>query len=351
MDFTKLAHIIKDRCDSLENEAQVKQGLVLPFLKELGFDPDNPLEVVPECTADVGNKKGEKVDYGLRVDGKLQILVECKNFFQRDRSGNWKNQEENTAQLKRYFDSTDDVGFGILTDGIHYQFFSDLNSSKGMDLIPFLEIDLEIIPSDEEISFLESFSKSCFNAKELKTRAHGLSCIQSIKECFKNMLTPSLDVETVKFFMKAVNAGNQTESKIEEYTNYVKKGIRIGLREYMQENLNKMLNTQLEEDTDENDDIVTTADEIQAFHIIRAMIGHEIDDLNRITYKDTASYFVVNLDNKVHKTICRLYLDGKKKAINFCDDGWESKTKVEISNLNDLYQHKDRFIAILKGLL
>ena len=50
----------------------------MPFLNALGYDVFDPQIVVPEFTADVGLKKGEKVDYAIKVNGKISILVECK---------------------------------------------------------------------------------------------------------------------------------------------------------------------------------------------------------------------------------------------------------------------------------
>ena len=45
----------------VQNEEQTKQSLIMPFFKVLGYDVLNPFEFVPEYTADVGIKKGEKV--------------------------------------------------------------------------------------------------------------------------------------------------------------------------------------------------------------------------------------------------------------------------------------------------
>lgn len=48
--------------DTLETEEATKTSLIMPFFQALGYDVFNPLEFVPEYTADVGIKKGEKVD-------------------------------------------------------------------------------------------------------------------------------------------------------------------------------------------------------------------------------------------------------------------------------------------------
>ena len=68
------------RLDHLETEEATKSALVLPFIQMLGYEIFDPTEVVPEFTADVGAKKGEKVDYAILRDGKPAILVECKRY-------------------------------------------------------------------------------------------------------------------------------------------------------------------------------------------------------------------------------------------------------------------------------
>ncbi len=53
-------------CDLLQTEEATKNALVMPFIKILGYDIFDPTEVIPEFIADVGIKKGEKVDYAIQ---------------------------------------------------------------------------------------------------------------------------------------------------------------------------------------------------------------------------------------------------------------------------------------------
>ena len=53
-------------------------SLVAPFFQLLGYDIFNPAEFCPEYTADVGIKKGEKVDYVIIINDKPIILIEVK---------------------------------------------------------------------------------------------------------------------------------------------------------------------------------------------------------------------------------------------------------------------------------
>ena len=60
-----LSERVSTLTSSISTEEATKQAFVVPFIMALGYDVFNPLEVVPEYTADVGTKKGEKVDYAI----------------------------------------------------------------------------------------------------------------------------------------------------------------------------------------------------------------------------------------------------------------------------------------------
>ncbi len=139
--------------DSLQTEEATKTSLIMPFFSLLGYDIFNPNEFVPEFTADVGIKKGEKVDYAIFLDGKPTILIECK----------WIGEplQRHDSQLFRYFGTTS-AKFAILTNGRHYKFFTDLEEPNKMDEKPFLEIDMLNI-KDVRVPEVKKFSKSTFD--------------------------------------------------------------------------------------------------------------------------------------------------------------------------------------------
>lgn len=97
------------------------------FFSMLGYDVFNPQEFVPEFTADVGIKKGEKVDYAIIRDGQPVILIECKSISE--------NLDRHDSQLFRYFGTTT-AKFAILTNGIIYRFYTDLTAQTKWMMIP-----------------------------------------------------------------------------------------------------------------------------------------------------------------------------------------------------------------------
>ena len=137
MDFIDQIKQLADRVESmkpqLQTEEATKNALIMPFIQALGYDVFNPNEVVPEFTADIGTKKGEKVDYALKQEDKVIILIECKGI----------NDElvKHDSQLVRYFHACE-AKFAILTNGQLFKFYTDLENQNKLDEKPFFEFDL-----------------------------------------------------------------------------------------------------------------------------------------------------------------------------------------------------------------
>ena len=68
------ARITKQK-DVIQTEEATKTAFVMPFINLLGYDVFNLTEVVPECTADVGTKQGEQVDYAIFKDDKERRTI------------------------------------------------------------------------------------------------------------------------------------------------------------------------------------------------------------------------------------------------------------------------------------
>lgn len=152
--FSKRVESLKD---GLSTEEATKTAIIMPFFSLLGYDVFNPEEFVPEYTADVGIKKGEKVDYAIMSEGLPVILIECK----------WIGEplEKHDSQLFRYFGTTK-AKFAILTNGQYYRFFTDLEEANKMDEKPFLEINILDIKENQVVE-LKKFHKSQFDINNI----------------------------------------------------------------------------------------------------------------------------------------------------------------------------------------
>ena len=203
----KLSDQFAARISHLDTEEATKNSLVLPFIQMLGYDIFDPTEVIPEFTADVGTKRGEKVDYALIQNNKPAILVECKTY----RSA---LNHAYVSQLFRYFTVTD-ARFGILTDGIAYHFFSDLDQQNVMDSKPFFEFNL-LDFTESQVEELKQFTKSNFNEDKSVERAYRLKSIKAIQNRLaQECSAPSS--EFVRFIMRPIHKGTLTQKVVEEF--------------------------------------------------------------------------------------------------------------------------------------
>ena len=97
-------------------------------------------------------------------------------------------------------------------------------------------------------------------------------------------------------------------------------------------------------------EVKTTREELETFEIVRA-IGAEINVSDRITYKDTLSYFSIQLDGNSRAWICRIKVEAGPKWVTFHTMNNEKEDKVRISSPKDLYQYKEKIISVIQSLM
>jgi hypothetical protein len=104
--------------------------------------------------ADVGVKKGEKVDYAILREGKLIILFECKHH-----AADLSKMHE--SQLRCYF-IMKEARFMVMTNGLVYWFYTDLEALNKMEERPFFEFNMVDI-KESAVEELKKCSKSIFD--------------------------------------------------------------------------------------------------------------------------------------------------------------------------------------------
>ena len=229
MDFIDEIQALKTRLaprrDHVQTEEATKTSLIMPFINVLGYNVFDPTEVVPEFTADIGTKQGEKVDYAIIQDGKPVILFECK---QKDSN---LNDDRYWNQLARYFMVTE-TRFAVLTDGLDYRFFSDLDTSGKMDAKPFLEFDIFDI-NESQVEELKRFTKTAFQLDELIDAARELKYTKEIKRILVEQLSEPSD-EFVRFFQSKVYSGRNTATIRQQFQDLTKQA----MGEFINERIN-----------------------------------------------------------------------------------------------------------------
>ena len=335
--------------EHLETEEATKTSLIMPFIRALGYDIFNPQEVVPEFTADVGTKKGEKVDYAILQDGAVSILFECKKV-------GVNLSEENKSQLHRYFHVTK-ARIAVLTNGVQYQFFSDLEKPNVMDSGPFLELDLsERNLKRQVLKEVKKLAKDGFNLDDILENANILKYTSAIKRVFISQYE-SPDEEFVRFFFSQVCPGSKfVASAKEQFSGFVMKAFQQFVNEKISDRLetaadiqNDIQEQKLEEGTtseevDSDDGIVTTEEELEGYRIVLA-ITRKVVASERVTHRDTKSYFGILLDDNNRKLICRLHFNTRQKYIGFLDESTKKENRYPISDLADIYDFADQLTA------
>ncbi|MDR2026506.1 MAG: type I restriction enzyme HsdR N-terminal domain-containing protein [Prevotellaceae bacterium] len=356
MDFKDVINQLAGRTakvkDSLQTEEATKTALIMPFLQALGYDVFNPLEVVPEYVCDIGTKKGEKIDYAILKDGEPILLIECKHWNE--------DLALHDNQLLRYF-HVSKAKFGLLTNGISYRFYTDLETANKMDEKPFLEINMLDLKNNQ-IDELRKFHKTYFDVEAILSSANELKYTGELKTILnKEFSTPS--PEFVKLLSKQVYNGVITPKLLEQFTSLVKKSIANLINDTISDRLKSAIEIDKTEEKQEtkadtkkelpegvvfmNDDgtIVTTQEEIDGYNIVKAIL-YEIIDVELITYRDAQSYFAILFEDNNRKPICRLYFNSSTvKYIAIFDEN-KQETKNKINSLKDIYKYTNELKSI-----
>src|ERR1700749_4387892 len=157
----------------IATEEATKNAFVMPFISSvLGFDVFNPAEVIPEFIADIGLKKGEKIDYALVCNGEIQILIEVKKVSE-------PLNVQYASQLFRYFSATK-ARVAILTNGEKYEFYTDLDAPNVMDTKPFLVLDLKTI-DETLLPEVAKLTKETFDLDSVMSAAGELKYVGQMK--------------------------------------------------------------------------------------------------------------------------------------------------------------------------
>lgn len=331
--ITQFSERIKRIKDNIRTEEATKTSIILPFFQLLGYDVFNPLEFVPEFTADTGIKKGEKVDYAILNNGDPLILIEAK-------SASTELTAKHMNQLIRYFMVTK-ARFGILTNGITYKFFSDLEEVNKMDSVPFFEFNLLDLKKDK-INELKQFCKDNFNLRTILNNASDLKYMTLIKESIEKQFQEPSD-QLVKAIIKNIYPGTKTQAVLDKFRGMVKTAINEYTNDAITLKINSVISSDAESISKPKEPILSV-EEIQTMDYIKAMFE---TDLN-IVYKKTSRYAYMQIGESSVKWICRIFFQKNRNMLvlrKFEDTDYECEYYFdELSQLNGISEEiKDTF--------
>lgn len=358
MDFKdtvlQLAERIAKQKDAITTEEGTKNAFIMPMLIALGYDVFNPDEVVPEMDCDLVKKKGEKIDYAIMKDDQPILLIECKHCKQ--------DLNLHDTQLQKYFVASK-ARFGVLTNGIEYRFYTDLDKINIMDEKPFLAVDMLDL-SDADMEQLKKFHKSYYNESEIFSTAQELKYMMGIKKIINNDFS-SPSAEYVRFITKQVYDGQVNVNAINQFTPIIKRSIQSVINDIIADRLNvaikneeqSVVNTEQEQPRsneptaerlpdgivtiDTESGIVTTQEEVDGYNIIRSILRKHIS-ADRIVYKDFKSYFAIGIENVSYWWICRFSFGSRKKSIYFPTEDYKSQEKFDIDSIDSIFECVDK---------
>jgi hypothetical protein len=345
----ELSARVPKQLDLIQTEEATKNALIMPFIAALGYDVFNPAEVTPELNADVGIKKGEKVDYAILRDGKPVILFECKHHAA-------ELSKVHASQLYRYFSVTE-ARFGVLTNGIQYWFYTDLEAPNKMDAKPFFEFSLLDV-RESAVEELKKFTKSAFDLNNILTTASELKYTREIRRIIAEQLQEPSE-EFVKFFAAQIYTGKLTQAVRGQFAQLIRQALRAFINDQINERLKTALSTEapptpaaeaLAAPSEavavfvETPAVVTTDNEREGYYIVKAIL-RDLVDARRIAMRDVQSYCGILLDDNNRKPICRLHFNGAQKYIGFLDGSKEERIAIE--SIDDIYRHAERLRATI----
>jgi len=325
-EIAKCAEKVRKYADKVNGEEATKHALILPFLHTLGYDIWNPSELMPEYVADfaIKVKPLKKVDYAIAIDGNIVMLVEAKARDQKP--------EAHDGQLAYYFNGLCSAKVAIITNGVEYRFFTDLQAPNKMDTEPFFSFNiLQYEPKD--LDNLKLFHRDNFDATAIGKQAEEMVYVQGMTQLLGNLLrTPSK--EFMKFLLKEISnlspkyaiVGQINDNRIAKFEPIIKKSIQNSLVDLMTRSINQEMaqpgetpqpsenQETVNDDEEDLDKIIETHEEIEAIERIKVFIAKNIEHKGNFGYKKVTAYTGVHV-GKPCWWFLRLYLLSKRKNI------------------------------------
>ena len=346
MDFIDQVRALASRVDLAKNllqtEEATKNAMVMPFIQLLGYNVFDPLEVTPELIADVGTKKGEKVDYAILKDGRPIMLFECK------KSGG-DLSINHAAQLFRYFHVTE-ARFGVLTNGTVYRFFTDLEKPNKMDDKPFFEFDI-LDFRDQDVEELKKFAKSTFDVDNILTTANYLKYTRSIQNTLNSWMS-----EPPEDFVRLASAeflvGKHFKNSVKDLFTQV---TRQAFQQLVSDKINERLKGAMTSEPSVSSPPPSNSElpsevaqafdpsdiELEAFQIIRAILRPVIKP-SRIAIRDAASYCAILFDDNNRKPICRLRFNNESRLVVGLFNDKKEEERIPIASVDQLFDFDAR---------
>lgn len=236
----------------------------------------------------------------------------------------------------------------MLTNGLTYRFFTDLEKPNKMDEKPFFEFNV-LDFKDRDVEELKKFAKAAFDIDTILTTANELKYTRAIQNRLAEwMVEPTEDF--VRLLSADLLAGKRfTPAVKDQFTIIAKRAFEQLIGERINERLKGAMTLDASPATQPSApvipvegaieaQVVTSAEETEGLHIIRAIL-RDVVSPRRIVMRDAQSYCAILLDDNNRKPVCRLRFNNPQKlAVGLFDDKKE-EVRFALESLDDLYNH------------
>lgn len=292
-DFIKAINASKD-------ETQTRDNLIHPFLNILNYQKID--DYTHEFYADMADKKNRRVDIAITLGKKDPImLVECKSCTS-------KLTDNHFRQLNEYCLYTPSAKIGIVTNGIIYNFYTiNAKLKQGLNTKPFFSFDL-LNYETSDLEVLALFNHQNIEIKRILEEAEEIYFLDEFDNAFFETLgNPSDDLAKIIYRnMGGLRSNDRVLNQIKELVN--SNSINTALDKVIKKEI-----------ATSNTGVITTDEEIKAYNVIKTILAMsskiKSPQLERISYRDLRTMFIITVDNNQNKQICSIVFKENSKVI------------------------------------
>ena len=303
------------------DEAQTRD-LLIQHLFENILNYSKMTDYSYEIVADVGKKKGRKVDIAITLGGNNPlILVECKSAIK-------KLTDNNFRQLNEYCHNISTAKIGVLTNGIIYKFYTQ-NKKENNNLYenPFFTFNLEDFRTSD-LEQLAMFNRETIEIKEIVAEADEIYYSDQFDDALFKMLSepPVSFLKEIGYKMGRKSLNEKAVEQIRELVNST--SLKTALARAQQVEI-----------ASSNSGVITTEEEKKVYSVIKTILAMSSKinsaELERVGFRDLKGSFTLLVDDNRNKKICSVVL--KENVKKFVISGTEHKlTDTTVSSLTTL---------------
>ena len=276
--------------------------------------------------------------------GQPVVLMECKKLDD-------PLDVDRAAQLARYFHTTT-ARVAILTNGLVYKFFSDLDAENTMDTTPFMVVDIERV-SEQDLENLGGFSKTAFDLEGVRTAAANMKYVNGMKAYLAEAFVNPED-DFVRFLARKVYSGSMWASRVETFTGLTK----LAFQGFVHDRVNRLITRAVADDRDSPVSIeapeppakAPDEEEIAGYEAVKAIL-EEVVDTRRLSMRDTVNYCAIVLDDNRRKTVCRLHFNSANRWYMMVLGQELEPVQCHVDTVDGLANYREQLVAAVNSYL